>query len=88
MLSCLWLDASSSSSEEHDEDDDDGSPEVFAVRPVKDWISLDFGIVRDQAASKVCRQPAAVTAFVCMTDDMQSMHGDAYCTMLHLWTLL
>jgi hypothetical protein len=75
MLSCLCLDASSSSSEEHDEED--GSPAVFAARPVKDWISLDFGIVRDQAASKVCRQPAAVTAFVCMTDDMQSMHRDA-----------
>jgi len=69
MLSCLCLDASSSSSEEHNEDDDDdGSPEVFAAQPVKDWISLDFGIVRDQAASKVCRQPAAVT-FVCMTDE-------------------
>ncbi|KAL0028145.1 hypothetical protein WJX77_009970 [Trebouxia sp. C0004] len=45
--------ASSSSSEEHDEDDDDdGSPEVFAAQPVKDWTSLDFGIVRDLAASK------------------------------------
>ena len=87
MLSCLCLDASSSSSEEHDEDDDNGSPEAFSAQPVKDWISLDFGIVRDLAASQVRQQPAAVTTFVCMTDDMQSMHDDAYCTMLHHWTL-
>jgi len=79
MLSCLCLDASSSSSEEHDDDDDndDDSREVFTIQPVKDWTSLSFAVVRDQAASKVCRQPAAVTAFVCMTDDMQSMHRDA-----------
>ena len=80
MLSCLCLDASSSSSEEHDDDDDnndDDSREVFTIQPVKDWTSLSFAVVRDQAASKVCRQPAAVTAFVCMTDDMQSMHGHA-----------
>ena len=77
MLSCLCLDASSSSSEEDNEDDDDGSPEAFAAQPVKDWSSLDFGIVRDLAASKVRQQPAAVTAFICMTDDMQSMHGNA-----------
>ena len=76
-MSCLCLDASSSSSEEHDEDDDAGSHEAFATQPVKDWTSLDFGIVRDSAASKVCQQSAAVTAFVCMTDDMQSMHGGA-----------
>ena len=47
---CLCSDASTSSEEEQNQEEDESELQ----HPVRDWRSLDFGIVRDCAVSKVC----------------------------------